>query len=110
MYHREAQDECSESRLCQPLIELREPALDLVDRQQVVVDDRQFRSVLPLDRADLPSMGLRPVLPSRTMQAAMKQQLAEPMARAVQVVPCIIARPAQIANRSAASADMNSCI
>ena len=74
---------------------VREPALDLVDRQQVVVDHRPFRGVLPLDRPDPLPMGLRPVLASRKVQTAPQQQLAQPMASALHIVARIIPGPTQ---------------
>ena len=85
-------------RVRQLCIEVHEPTFDLLDRQQVVVDDRAFRDMVPVDRLDPLSMRLDPIA-SRIVQPAAQEQFAQPMTRALHVVAGIISGPSEVAHR-----------
>jgi hypothetical protein len=60
--------------LRETLVEFGEPRLELIDRQQIIVDDRALGRVPPRERVDPTTMGTRPVLPCE-VQPAPQQQL-----------------------------------
>lgn len=82
--------------LRQARVQLHEAGLRVIDRQLIVVDHRAFSRVGPRQTVDPATVRLRPI-PSRVVQPAPQQQLAEPMATPLQVLTCIVARPGQIA-------------
>src|SRR5882762_3346566 len=82
----------------QPRIEFGEPRLELIDRQQIIVDDDALRRLRPLQTVDPSAMRARPVA-TAVIQAATQQQLAQAMPTPLQIFTRVITRPTQIADR-----------
>ena len=83
--------------LGEPSVELDEARLQVIDRQQIVVDDHALRGVRPVQTVDPLAMGLRPIAPAK-VQAAAQQQLAQAMTSALQIFTGIITGPTEIAD------------
>jgi hypothetical protein len=85
--------------LGQPRVQLQQPCLGVIDRQQIIVNDRAVRGMRPCQCADPGSVRACPIA-SRVVQATPQQQLvAQPMAAPLQILSGVIPRPRQIAHR-----------
>ena len=79
-------------------VELPQPRVEVIDRQQIVIHHDPFGRVLPCQAVDPAPMRLRPV-PSAVVQAAAQEQLAHPVPTALPIRSRVVTGAAQVADR-----------
>ena len=79
-------------------IQLRQSGIELIDRQQVVVQDDPVGRMRPRQTIDPAPVRLGPRA-TRIVQPSAKQQFAEPVPAPLPIRACVITSPAQVAHR-----------